>query len=1269
MSFVLHYRSGLKQERAQDWGGAAKAYRAALSSALARRSARLRYRLGFVLCKQHHWSEALPHLQHAVELRPKRAQWHYRLGIARKGAGLLQEALDSFRTAAELAPNHAEYHYRCADVLAKQKKFWQTLEPLETAIRLKDRNAAWFVSLAEAQAQMARFEASAEAYRRAMRLEPDNAQTHYSLGRVLEKAGRGEEAVVSYARAIELDTSLTSKRFGIGAFHQRRSDWPAAAAAYKATVSRYPGDAELWYRLGMALDRCHRWPAAASAFETALALEPNNPTWHYRLGFVRERMGDWTAAASAYAVAAGSKKPPTPYYYYRLGYVLARAGLHEQACSAFLRAAPKLSPDTPYSLTPVLPEAHGLPARGAAIADLPKAAYEIGLVHLTELSKRYLSNLGVGLKLDLSRAETHFRRGNALARLARWTESATAYAAAMDRRETHESGWAHSLGCALASAGRYEEACTAFESTRVLTRPHGVGRERYDSDAGLRTVVDYTEMLDTLPIRKKTILYESYHGARMSCSPYAIFRELLRRSEFDDWTHVWTLNDSERIPSEYRGLANVVFVKKESYRYMRYLAEAEVLINNGTFPPYFIRKEGQRYLNTWHGTPLKTLGKDIKGGFFEHKNSARNLLQASHIISPNAHTTHVLFDRMDVRGITTAIVSELGSPRIDLTLRCTDEHKVALRRRLGIAGDSKVVLYAPTFRGSLTEPRVDADALLEDIAILQVPRSHLLFRGHYFAEEQIADSRAGQSLVPADIDTNELLAIVDVLVTDYSSIAFDFLVTGRPIVYHVPDKDEYAAERGLYFDIEVMPGPKCTTREETAAAITRALEGQRDDSTQYVEAQARFTPHEDGHATERAVDMLLYGVVAPEAVVAEDMRTPLLFFGGDFIPNGITNALINLVRHIDDKRFRVVVVIDPGSLERFPERLEMLGRLPETTQIIGRVGRMNWSLEEHWAGDHFNRANGAVEDGIWRLCESAYQREYLRIFGRARFDAVVNFDGYNRFWPAILGFGGGQHDGARKAIYLHNDMYAERTTRFPVLEATFRLYRLYDRLVSVSEHTRECNVAGLAKRYSLAPSAFRFCDNLLDPERFLALAKAPLPTEYESLFAGPGPVFINSGRLSPEKGQAKLIRAFAAIRRECRTAKLVILGDGPLDGTLLQLVRTLSLGGSVHLVGYQQNPFSFVGRADCFVFSSEYEGQGLVLLEAMVLGRPIVCTDFPCAHDVLRDRYGLIVENSEEGLRSGMRAFLAKKVKAERFDHEAYNRRALAQFHKTVLFE
>src|SRR5699024_6486060 len=166
----------------------------------------------------------------------------------------------------------------------------------------------------------------------------------------------------------------------------------------------------------------------------------------------------------------------------------------------------------------------------------------------------------------------------------------------------------------------------------------------------------------------------------------------------------------------------------------KYLATARYFINNTSFVPYFTRRRGQYYLNTWHGTPLKTLGRSVSESVTEHFNITRNLLQATHLMAPNEHTRDVLLRDFDIEGISSAPIEIIGSPRLDQLVNSTVSDSRRVRDELGIdSGDGrKIILYAPTWRGSNSSRELDVSQLRADLNFLNTLEGFIVyFRGHH----------------------------------------------------------------------------------------------------------------------------------------------------------------------------------------------------------------------------------------------------------------------------------------------------------------------------------------------------------------------------------------------------------------------------------------------------------------------------------------------------------------------------------------------------------
>lgn len=1117
----------------------------------------------------------------------------------------------------------------------RTRQRWQEIQVLEAGLPLHGALASWHVRLGDAREAMNRFDEAADAYGAANRIDPSSARIHFMEGSCRLRAGDSVAASRLFATAVALDTELGAGAYGVGVFHQQRGDWTAAAGAYREELVRQPHHATLAYRTALALERCYEWESAADMYRQATAMDPAAFSWHYRRGFVFERLERWADAAEAYSYGMGASPKPAPYWAYRCGFVLERAERYEEACRAHLMARPDLNE-----------------AATLSSADIEPSAY--AEAHIDDALEIALRNPSPQASFTVAeKAES----------LGMYRQASAAYQAAIDRSSEVRADWYYRLGWTLTLIKEFKSAASTFRMTRVFDDAHGVDTTGYRKDKGLLDVMYYTTWRENLPLREDVILYESFHGDSVSCNPLALFEEVCRREEFDRFLHVWVANDNAHVPPALRTHPNVAIIRRSSPAYRRHLATAKYLINNVTFPAYFAARPGQQYLNTWHGTPLKTLGKDIGTGFLEHKNVARNFLHATHVLAPNRFTADVLTHRYDVDTLMTGKVAVTGYPRVDRTLNATELARANALRLLGInAVDSRpVVLYAPTWRGGLSTTHFDMERLKSDLARLAALDCNVVFRAHHRTQELLAGMNLGVTIAADSIETNELLAVVDVLVTDYSSIVFDFLPTGKHVAMYTYDLDEYKSERGLYIDPSSMGLPTANTIDELVDIVsTQILSGGH--SAGHAGLVDKYCPRDDGQASKRAVDFFFFDDDSDQLPQAPAKKS--LLFHHSFIPNGITSSLLNLLNYIDPDEYDVTVVVPVDDTAAHPERVEKFKEIPAHVRVIGRVGRQLFMPEEKWVVDRMNKHRVLANDAQMKIYRRAFSREFVRVFGAHKFTSAIEFEGYSTFWTALLA---AAPDPTRRVAFLHNDMRSEWLGRFPHLEAIFRVYPSFDALVSVSEVISEENRDHLGSLLALPDDRFVHAVNQINPANTLGLAKEDLDQDLLEWFSPAFKTLITLGRMSPEKDHEKLIRAFHQFRKTNTTARLVILGDGPLRQTLERLIADLELTDSVLLAGLRSNPFPALARADCFVLSSNHEGQPMVLLEALTLKKPIVSTDILGAKFVLQDGYGILVENSVAGLLKGLQQYVESPEPGRVFEYLEYQQKAHTQFVKSAL--
>jgi len=347
---------------------------------------------------------------------------------------------------------------------------------------------------------------------------------------------------------------------------------------------------------------------------------------------------------------------------------------------------------------------------------------------------------------------------------------------------------------------------------------------------------------------EQTVLFESFQGKVIGDSPYDIFLGL--QSARPDLKFIWVTAPATQAPAGSKGVA---FGSRE---YLRALATSKYLVNNSNFPPYFRKASGQIYLQTWHGTPLKRLGRDILSNNLTKSyldTMDREAKAWDYLISPNGFCTEVFPSCFGYEGK----ILETGYPRNDKLSLATGVERQRIREEIGVSDPSvTLVLYAPTWRDYSRTATGNWQPVLYLDENLALPEGFkMLYRGHSNTHEA-HKSKTSETFIDVTRYPNitDLYLAADALITDYSSVMFDFTVTGKPIMFLTPDLERYRSERGFYFDFEAeAPGPILNTEAEVLKALQSLDEISRNYQTKYRNWQLKFDAHEDGHAASRVI--------------------------------------------------------------------------------------------------------------------------------------------------------------------------------------------------------------------------------------------------------------------------------------------------------------------------------------------------------------------------------------------------------------------------------
>lgn len=379
----------------------------------------------------------------------------------------------------------------------------------------------------------------------------------------------------------------------------------------------------------------------------------------------------------------------------------------------------------------------------------------------------------------------------------------------------------------------------------------GIGTKK-----GRRGII-YKRILSKLKIKDDLVIFESFQGKSYADSPKYIYQYML--SHNNNYDFVWVKKGDFNIPGRPKTIT------RSSLKYYYYIARAKYIVSNVRMPNNYIKREDQVYLQTWHGTPLKRLAGDMEDVHMPGTNSVkykknfnRETSKWDYLIAPNLYSAEIFkrafwFDNT---------LLKTGYPRNDILTNNNDPVIIdGLKKRLNLPSDKKIILYAPTWRDDefykvgkyRFSLRLDLERMQAELGDDYI----ILLRMHYVVASNL--DLTGLEGFAYDVskynDVSELYLISDILITDYSSVFFDYANLRRPILFYTYDIEKYQGQlRGFYIDMEKeLPGPLLRTNDEVFEAIHNIKYIEKKYHSRYDAFYNRFCNWDDGRSSEKVV--------------------------------------------------------------------------------------------------------------------------------------------------------------------------------------------------------------------------------------------------------------------------------------------------------------------------------------------------------------------------------------------------------------------------------
>ena len=372
----------------------------------------------------------------------------------------------------------------------------------------------------------------------------------------------------------------------------------------------------------------------------------------------------------------------------------------------------------------------------------------------------------------------------------------------------------------------------------------------------------------------KLCVFEAFNGRKYSDSPKAVYLHMLKDKKFKNFHFVWAFSE----PSKFEYLnknPRTKVVKYNSDEYKEVYAKAKYWFTPSRLPDYIVPKNEQVYCQFWHGTPLKRLGFDIKTDGMNAMHTVKewqrmyqyDASRYTYMVSPSKFTSDKYRSAFNLKAVNKEdCILETGYPRNDALFKFNENYVKKIKKELKIPNDKKVILYAPTWRdnqhqsgvGYTYELGINFDKFREKFQDDYV----ILFTVHYLVASRMDLSKyEGFIINVSDYpDLNDLYIVSDMIITDYSSVFFDYANLKRPMLFYMYDLDIYKGKmRDFYIDLKELPGPIVETEEDLYEEIEKIDNYFEKYAKKYEKFNKKYNYLDDANSSERVINEIIKG--------------------------------------------------------------------------------------------------------------------------------------------------------------------------------------------------------------------------------------------------------------------------------------------------------------------------------------------------------------------------------------------------------------------------
>lgn len=748
----------------------------------------------------------------------------------------------------------------------------------------------------------------------------------------------------------------------------------------------------------------------------------------------------------------------------------------------------------------------------------------------------------------------------------------------------------------------------------------------------------YNKHAKDLPI-KDQIFFECRQGSDLQGNIFFLLTEALKKT---NQPCILAVKRSEkarvlRLLDHYNmTTSQLKVVNYKSKKYYKALASSKYLITDVTFPTNFIKREGQIYLNTWHGTPMKSMGRKSAEAKMVMGNIQRNFMQADYLILPNNYTKELMIESYNIKELCPnlkCIVHQYPRARVYTRVR---QQEIESKKTTG----KRVYAYLPTWR---ERPVEKIARVLQRLNNACPKYAKVMVRLHPLDSQKVDLSKYSRlEPMPEDIEMNDFLAKCDGLITDYSSVLFDYAYTHKPIVLYQYDKEAYESTRG----IEIRPDlPTTSDAKEVFELLKKPVD--------YKNAMKPYCPLNEGDSV---LTMLLNTEERKEKKTEDEY---IVFYLGNLAKNGITIAGIALINELaKDKNKKVILTSHMQKSKKNKSALSNLSEniiyYPLAESFLGYGTLLDFIKSMIYL--FTARGFKGIRKSFERTAKTYEQAQFRNL----KIKHLVHYTGYE--FDKIMTFS--NTEARTKSIFVHNDMTNEVFTKGTLQKDTLEYgYAHFDNVVLVSEA-----ISKPTEVFTKDKEKMRVLPNIINTEEIRAKGDQGIEfnedteckltrDEYVDFLNKHEYNFVSIGRYSREKRHDRTLSAFRAMQgmKNAPKSSLTIIGGYGEDYNFIKALEADD--EDIVSIKSIENPQPILRKCDCLLLFSDFEAQPLVLYEGAIQGCQLITTDIPTSRAVIEQIGGYVADKNIEKLAEVMKQVANKKegIGIEQIDLAGYN--------------